>query len=247
MQSILVYPPSIDKTQQKWYHIVSKGVFILTKKLISYLFDGILAGFMIGIGAIVFMSSDNRYIGAFLFSLGLFSVVCFKYGLFTGKVGYIVNREKAYLIEVGITLIANLIGTFAAAFLFRASRFKTALVSGLDVSACDRAKACMLAKINDSLLSSFVLAVFCGLLMFTAYRKCKEENNFSGAVFGVVFPVVVFIICGFNHCIADMAYYFMAGCPDVAKALPYFIVVILGNSVGGMIVPLFKKLSVNPL
>ena len=86
--------------------------------------------------------------------------------------------------------------------------------------------------------------------MFTAveaYRKCKEENNFSGAVFGVVFPVVVFIICGFNHCIADMAYYFMAGCPDVAKALPYFIVVILGNSVGGMIVPLFKKLSVNPL
>ena len=222
----------------------------MKNKYLSYLSDGILAGFMIGVGAIVFMSSDNRYIGAFLFSLGLFSVVCFKYGLFTGKVGYIPLRKPEYLIEVVITLFANLFGTFFAATLFRASRFCTAAVSGLDLSACDRAKASMLAKINDSYLSSFVLAVFCGLLMFTAvdaYRKCKEENNFAGAVFGVVFPVVVFIICGFNHCIADMAYYFMAGCPQISKAIIYFIVVILGNSVGGMLVPLFKKLSDNPL
>lgn len=222
----------------------------MKNKFLSYLSDGILAGFMIGIGAIVFMSSDNRYIGAFLFSLGLFSVVCFKYGLFTGKVGYIPLRKPEYLYEVVVTLFANLIGTFAAAALFNASRFSTAAVSGLAVSACERANQSMTAKINDSYLSSFTLAIFCGLLMFTAveaYRKCKEENNFAGAVFGVVFPVVVFIISGFNHCIADMAYYFMAGCPEVTKAIPYFIVVILGNSLGGMLVPLLKKLSNNPL
>ncbi len=222
----------------------------MKNKFLSYLSDGILAGFMIGIGAIVFMSSDNRYIGAFLFSLGLFSVVCFKYGLFTGKVGYIPLRDKGYLAEVGVTLFANLIGTFLAAILFRATRFKISLVTGLEVNACERAASSMTAKINDSLLSSFVLAIFCGLLMFTAveaYRKCKEENNFSGAVFGVVMPVVVFIICGFNHCIADMAYYFMAGCPEPLKALPYFAVVIIGNSLGGMLVPLMKKLSNNAL
>ncbi len=222
----------------------------MKNKFLSFLSDGILAGFMIGIGAIVFMSSDNRYIGAFLFSLGLFSVVCFKYNLFTGKVGYIPLRKPEYLYEVVVTLLGNLFGTFFAASLFNASRFSSAAVSGLTVSACERANASMITKINDSPLSSFVLAIFCGLLMFTAveaYRKCKEENNFAGAVFGVVFPVVVFIICGFNHCIADMAYYFMGGCPEPVKALPYFVIVILGNSLGGMLVPLFKKLSNNPL
>jgi len=222
----------------------------MKNKFLSFLSDGILAGFMIGIGAIVFMSSDNRYIGAFLFSLGLFSVVCFKYNLFTGKVGYIPLRKPDYLYEVAVTLLGNLFGTFFAATLFNASRFSTAAVSGLYVSACERAKASMLTKINDSPLSSFTLAIFCGLLMFTAveaYRKCKEENNFAGAVFGVVFPVVVFIISGFNHCIADMAYYFMAGCPEIGKALVYFVIVIIGNSIGGMLVPLFKKLSNNPL
>lgn len=222
----------------------------MKNKILSFLSDSILAGFMIGIGAIVFMSSDNRYIGAFLFSLGLFSVVCFKYNLFTGKVGYIPLRKADYLIEVGVTLIGNLFGTFFAAMLFRATRFSTAVVSGVGVSACERANSSMLAKINDSYISTFVLAVFCGLLMFTAveaYRKCKEENNFAGAVFGVVFPVVVFIISGFNHCIADMAYYFMAGCPEPGKAVIYFILAIIGNSVGGMIVPLFKKVSNNAL
>ena len=86
--------------------------------------------------------------------------------------------------------------------------------------------------------------------MFTAVegsRKCKEEKNFTGSLFVVVMPVMVFIICGFNHCIADMFYYFFAGCPEPSKAIVYFILAIAGNSVGGMIVPLLKKLSNQPL
>ena len=105
-------------------------------------------------------------------------------------------------------------------------------------------------KFNDNLLSIFILAIFCGILMFTAVegsRKCKEEKNFAGSLFVVVMPVMVFIICGFNHCIADMFYYFFAGCPEPSKAIVYFILAIAGNSVGGMIVPLLKKLSNQPL
>ena len=38
-------------------------------KWISFLADGMLSGIMIGIGGVVSLSSDNRYIGALLFSL----------------------------------------------------------------------------------------------------------------------------------------------------------------------------------
>lgn len=39
-------------------------------KWLSFLADGMLSGLMIGIGCVVSMSCENRYLGAFLFSLG---------------------------------------------------------------------------------------------------------------------------------------------------------------------------------
>ena len=76
-------------------------------KWLSFLADGMLSGLMIGIGCVVSMSCENRYLGAFLFSLGLFCIVQFQYGLYTGKVGYIFDRDKAYLGETFFTFLAN--------------------------------------------------------------------------------------------------------------------------------------------
>ncbi|MGN0593243.1 MAG: formate/nitrite transporter family protein [Ruminococcus sp.] len=217
---------------------------------LSFLVDGILSGLMLGIGGMVSLSSDNRYIGAFLFSLGLFCIVQFRYGLFTGKVGYIVNREPSYILEVLATLVSNAAGTLIAALLLRQTRFFTAAVTGLDVTIEERVSATVDGKIHDNPLSIFILAAFCGMLMFTAVeanRACRAKGNFIGALFGVVMPVVVFIICGFNHCIADMFYYFFCGCPDVSAGLVYFALAILGNAAGGMLIPAMKKLSNLPL
>ena len=219
-------------------------------KWISFLADGILSGLMLGIGGMVSLSSENRFLGAFLFSLGLFCIVQFKYGLFTGKVGYIVNRDLPYVAKTAVTLVGNALGTLIAALLLRQVRFFTSTVSTMDVTISDRVQATVSGKIHDNPLSIFILAIFCGILMFTAVegsRKCREEQNFTGSLFVVVMPVMVFIICGFNHCIADMFYYFFAGCPEPSKAIVYFILAIAGNSVGGMIVPLLKKLSNQPL
>ena len=184
-------------------------------KWLSFLADGMLSGLMIGIGCVVSMSCENRYLGAFLFSLGLFCIVQFQYGLYTGKVGYIFDRDKAYLGETFFTFLANAIGA-----------------------------------LDDSLLSSFVLAFFCGVLMFSAVegsRRCNEKKNFIGGVFIVVMPIMVFILSGFNHCVADVFYYFMAGCPNPLRALCYFPAAILGNLCGGVCIPLLKRLSRNPL
>ncbi len=217
---------------------------------LSFIIDGVLSGFTLGVGGMVSFSSDNRYMGAFLFALGLFTIVQFRYGLYTGKVGYIVNREPAYILEVLITLVSNGLGTLISALLLRQTRFFTSVVSGLDLTIEERAMASVDGKIHDSPLSIFILAVYCGMLMFTAVeinRQCRAKGNFIGALFGVVVPVMVFIVCGFNHCIADMFYYFFAGCPDVPAALLYFALAITGNAVGGMLIPAMKKLSNAPL
>lgn len=138
-------------------------------KWLSFLADGMLSGLMIGIGCVVSMSCENRYLGAFLFSLGLFCIVQFQYGLYTGKVGYIFDRDKAYLGETFFTFLANAIGAGLTAGIVHLTRFATETkVNGMDVTLMDRAQATMSAKLDDSLLSSFVLAFFCGILMFSA-------------------------------------------------------------------------------
>lgn len=149
-------------------------------KWISFLADGILSGLMLGVGGMVSLSSENRFLGAFLFSLGLFCIVQFKYGLFTGKVGYIVNRDLPYVAETAVTLVGNALGTLIAALLLRQVRFFTSTVSTMDVTISDRVQATVSGKIHDNPLSIFILAIFCGILMFTAVegsRKCKEERT----------------------------------------------------------------------
>lgn len=219
-------------------------------KWISYIADGILSGIMLAIGAAVLMSCGNRYLGAFLFSLGLFCIVQFKYGLFTGKVGYIVNNKPSYILEVIVTLLSNIAGTAMAGGALRLTRIVNVPVQGTDSTIVQRCAAIMDGKLGDGILSAFVLAFFCGILMFTAVeanRKCSVSGNYAGALFGVVMPVFVFIVCGFNHCVADTAYYFISGCPDIGKALVYFPIAIAGNGLGGMFIPLVKKLSNQPL
>lgn len=198
--------------------------------------NAIFGGIMIGIGGIVSLSCDNRYIGSFLFGIGLFMIITHKYGLFTGKVGYVPRNKPPYLIEVFIALCGNCIGTFLAATLVRLTRIGTVL--------SESAVAVMERKLADTFQSALILSVFCGILMFLAVEtnavQTKNQNNL-GAALGIFLPVVTFIICGFNHCVADMFYLFLSGVKS--GFIPYFAVIIFGNALGGMFIPLIQTIA----
>ena len=210
-----------------------------SKTILSQLVNGVIAGMMIGIGGCVSLSCDNKYIGALLFSLGLFAIVQFGFGLYTGRVGYVPLRKPVYLLECLWTIIGNALGTFIDAALLRLTRIAPAIT--------EKALASVEVKLDDPPLSAFVLAVFCGILMFLAVdnaRISREEGGHIEKTLGILFCVMVFILCGFNHCIADMFYLFLTG--GITRAGLYLPVVILGNSLGGMLIPLLKMLTDKP-
>ena len=214
----------------------------MIKKTVSIFSDGVLAGVLLCVGCTVNMLTDSKIAGAFLFSLGLFAIITFKLSLYTGKAGYIAIKPPSYIGEVVITLFGNTAGTASGALLLNLTRYGTYLSK--------KASDIMETKISDSPLSIFILAVFCGVLMFTAVHgnKCNnEKGNFIGALFIVVLPVMVFILCGFNHCVADLAYFFISRCAQKLHALPYFLLVISGNAAGCMLIPAVKKLSENKI
>lgn len=199
----------------------------------KHLIKSILSGIMIGIGATAYLSLENKIVGSFLFSIGLFIILTKELNLFTGKIGYIFNNGLFYVKEVIITLIGNFIGTFLVGSILRFSRISNVVELEAEI-------LCTI-KLNDSLISIFILSIFCGILMFLAVNGFKEaKDNFSKYA-GIFLAVSVFILCGFEHCIANMYYFTVAGMWSL-KTLKYLGIMILGNSLGGVFFPLSDNL-----
>lgn len=199
-----------------------------TKNLIK----GIYAGVMIGIGGIVYLSLDNKIAGSFFFSIGLLTICMYGMNLYTGKIGYILINKKDYLIELLLSLVGNLIGTFTVGKMMLYTRFATLQEKALILSN---------QKLDDSLISIFILSIFCGILMYIAVNNYKKINNEIGKYAGIFMCVMVFILCGFEHCVANMVYFTVAEVYS-AKAFLYLLIMILGNSVGSIFIATFYNM-----
>ncbi len=207
----------------------------MSESVKSIFCKAIMSGIMIGIGGMVYLSAESKVLGAFLFSLGLFTIIRFGFALYTGKVGYIPEKKPKYILEVLTTFVGNVVGTGISALLIRLTRF------GSDIQV--KAAASMQLKMNDSIWSQLILGFFCGMLMYIAVHNAKisgADKNDASVLFGTVMPVMVFIFCGFNHSVAD-SFYMMAANPSVEGAV-YVLTVAVGNACGGMTIPLVKKL-----
>ena len=189
----------------------------------------VMAGLGIAMGGIVYLSVENQVIGAFLFAIGLYAIVLNGLFLYTGKVGYLVveKKKKEYLIILLVTWLGNLVGTALGAFGASNTR-----ISGI----VSKAESICAVKMGDNPLSIFIMAVFCGILMYIAVDGYKEKGNPVILFLGVS----VFILSGFEHCIANMFYFSLAGAWSV-KAIVYLLIMTIGNSIGGILIPFVKK------
>lgn len=193
--------------------------------------QAIAAGLMISIGGTVYMICPNKLLGAFMFAVGLFMVCVWKFNLFTGKIGYVVEDKSTWK-NLAQIWIGNLCGALLAGYGIRATRMLDKMSEAVTAS--------VEAKLGDAWYSTFILAIFCGMLMFLAVDTFKTvESGFMKTV-AVILPIAVFIVAGFNHCIADM-YYISAANMWSLDALVYVLIVTAGNAVGSVIIAFFKK------
>ena len=204
------------------------------KNIMKYLIKSILAGIMIAIGGTVFLSLEDKSIGATFFSIRLFIIVTNGLNLYTGKVGYIFENNIKYLIEVLVTIVGNFIGTFFVGFILKFTRIYSAINL--------KAAAMCTIKLNDSVISILILSFFCGMLMYLAVNGYKVMKDSIGKYASIFLGVIVFILCGFEHSVANM-YYFSVADMWSLKACGYLTLMILGNAMGGVLFPLCNKLK----
>ncbi len=192
--------------------------------------NGINAGILISIGGTVFLACENRYAGAFFFSVALLCI-CYKgYSLFTGKVGYL--PEKHGKEELSVLFLGLLGNTIASALCGILTAYAIPGIRDAAAVICN-------AKLGQQLPQSLIRGIFCGVLMYLAVSIFRDHKT----PLAILFCIPVFILSGFEHSIADMYYFAAAGIFSL-RTLAFIVTVILGNSIGAILLcalTLFKE------
>ena len=197
--------------------------------------DGFLAGALISIGGAVFLACYGeapigKYVGAIFFCTALLCICIKGYSLYTGKIGYVLEKHAKEDVSVMLLgLLGNLIGTVACGYLIAAA---IPSIKEAALALCD-------GKLQtQEWWQTLVRAFFCGILVFLAvdiYRNHKTP-------LGVVFCIPAFIFSGYEHSIADMFYFAASGIAS-GKAFLFILLVLIGNSLGGLMIPALKLIG----
>ncbi|MBR1759341.1 MAG: formate/nitrite transporter family protein [Lachnospiraceae bacterium] len=185
--------------------------------MMKYL-KGIYAGVAIGLGGLVYLSVENRVLGAFLFSIGLCAVLTLGFDLYTGKVCFFSWYKKP--LPLLWVWVGNLIGAVCMALLANGA-------------VREAAAALVAVKLAKSFARAFLDALICGVCIAIAVRGYKRAEGF-GKYLCVVLGVMVFILAGAEHVVANM-FYFAVARTFTWQGLQYLLVYTLGNTIGGFL------------
>ena len=96
-------------------------------------------------------------------------------------------------------------------------------------------------KLNDNLISVFILGIFCNILMYIAVDGFRNNQHEIGKYIGLFLCVAGFILAGFEHCIANMFYFGMAQVWSVHTVI-WLLAMTAGNIVGGLMIPILGRI-----
>ena len=197
---------------------------LIFKRIMS----GVASGILIGIGGTVYISSENKVVGAVFFSVALLCICYKEFSLFTGKVGYLAHsRTRKELSVLFCSLFGNFIGALAA---------RTAVYYSTNAEFYRKAVVIAESKLSQSADQTLLRAFLCGILMYMAVSIFKSNKT----PIGILFCIPVFILSGFEHSIADMFYLTAGGKWDL-EALTFIVLAIIGNSAGAIFIAMFDK------
>lgn len=228
---------------------------VLDKKVVAsgldLLLSGLLAGLCISLAAYGYLEAQavgaGKLGGAVVFCAGLVMVVLLQAELFTGNVilgvGALGRRFDwaKVLRNWGWVYTANFAVSVVMAYaLFIAGgdelREGASLLGKVSVKV-------MHAKTGRSFPAYLVLGFCCNLLVVLAYVMALFARDVKGKVLCILFPVTLFVLCGFEHCVANMFLipfgFLVEGVPFKESINPLFsnlIPVTIGNILGGMTV-----------
>ena len=194
-----------------------KKTNLTTKKLILL---GIVAGFFIGIGAeassLAMHGISNvglaRTVAGAVFPIGLMLIVLLGGELFTGNclISMAVydkkSKLKGMIRNLTIVYISNFIGAALMAWMIN----NCGQLNFSDGGAGAFTIKVALGKVGIDPIQAIVSGILCNVLVCLAIFMAATAKDVAGKCIAIFFPIFVFVISGFEHCVANM-YYIPAG------------------------------------
>jgi formate/nitrite transporter len=212
------------------------------KMLILGMFAGAFIA-LAGVGATFANVYVGKLAGALVFPAGLAMVVIAGSELFTGNnlmvIGLFDRRFGVCKLFKNwfFVFIGNLLGALVVAGLVA--------VSGVFDPIAETVMATASAKVNLGFAEAMIRGVLCNFLVCIAVWMAFAAETVGGKIAAVFLPIMLFVLCGFEHSVANMFYVpagmFMAGLnglvgPSIAGFLAgNLLPVALGNIIGGAI------------
>ncbi len=190
-------------------------------KIKNTLLRSVCAGAAIALGGTAFLSCSNKVAGAFLFSVGLITVLVFGFDLFTGKA-----CNEAYIKKPG-SLALIWLGNLIGAVLF-------GLMVSTHASLFETASNLVTAKLDKPFYIVIIDAVICEFCIALAVKGYAKAEGFGKYII-VVLGVMTFILCGAEHVVADMFYFAAARSTDFIQVLLFLLYATVGNTLGGVV------------
>lgn len=228
-------------------YIVKLGKTKIEKKFKVLLLQGIMAGMFIAIGAIayinVYAKTSDPGIGHFLasavFPVGIMTILVLGFELVTSNVLATIGvyskifKLRKVLKMLAIVWLANLVGSVLIALLAKgANMFTPQMVSVINAMAE--------TKVNLSFWEMFLRGVLCNILVCSGVMMALTSKDSISKMAAVWLSIVVFLLCGAEHIVANMFYlpmaYLVGADISILGIIYNFIFVSAGNYVGGAII-----------
>lgn len=180
------------------------------------------------------------FMGASVFPIGLVCVLLGGGELITGNMMAVPCAwftRKITLGELarnwGIVTGMNLIGAMAVAWFFG---HYLGLTEG---EVWEKTAAVAQNKVNADFCRAVVSGVGCNWMVCMGVWLCYGASSFSGKILGIWFPVMIFVLIGFQHVVANMFVIPAAIWGGAAISWAQFganmVAVYLGNVIGGAV------------
>lgn len=181
---------------------------------------GVFAGMFVACGAssssVAMHAMDNvglqRLVGGCVFPIGLMMIVLVGGELFTGDCLMIMgcmNRQYRVIDVIrvlSVVYVSNFVGSVLIAFLVYMSGqlgYSNGLLGAFTIKIA-------MGKVNLEFMPAFVSGILCNFFVCVAVLMAGAATDITGKIFACFFPIMAFVVCGYEHCVANM-YYIPAG------------------------------------
>ena len=181
---------------------------------------GIFAGVFIACGASASSAAMHavsnvglaRLVAGCIFPVGLMMIVFVGGELFTGDclmiMGCIHGKFSVWsMIKVLILVfVSNFVGSALFAYLVSVStqyNFTGGLLGAFTIKVA-------MGKVSMSFGAAFVSGILCNFFVCIAVLMAAAAKDVAGKVWAIFFPIMAFVVSGYEHCVANM-YYIPAG------------------------------------